>query len=92
MLLLQDRVEIPEPPVIDVELRAQERLLELVVKARVTVPGKPFTGVTVIFALPSVFVGTLTLDALVAIIKSWMVNVTFTEWERVPLVPVTVAR
>jgi len=92
MLLLHDRVEIPEPPVIDVELREQESLLELVVKARVTVPVKPFTGVTVIFALPVVFVGTLTLDALVAIIKSWMVNVTFTEWERVPLVPVTVAR
>jgi hypothetical protein len=92
MLLLQDRVEIPEPPVIDVELRAQERLLELVVKARVTVLVKPFTGVTVTFPLPVVFVGTLTLDALVAIIKSWIVNVTFTECERVPLVPVTVAR
>jgi hypothetical protein len=94
-LLLQDRAEIPEPPVIDVELREQERLLELlelVLRARVTVPVKPFTGVTVIFALPGLSAGTLTLDALVAIIKSWMVNVTFTEWERVPLVPVTVAR
>jgi hypothetical protein len=91
MLLMHDRVEIPEPPVIDMELREQERLLELVVRVRVTVPVKPFTGVTVIFALPVAFVGTLTLDALVAIIKSWMVNVTFTEWERVPLVPVTVA-
>jgi hypothetical protein len=92
MLLLHDSVEIPEPPVIDVELRVQESRLELVVRARVTVPVKPFTGVTVIFALPGVFIGTLTLDALVAIIKSWIVNVTFTECERVPLVPVTVAR
>jgi hypothetical protein len=90
--LLHDSVEIPEPPVIDVELREQESLLELVLKARVTVPVKPFCGATVIFALPSVFIGTLTLEALVPIIKSWMVNVTFTEWDRAPLMPVTVAR
>ena len=34
-----------------VTLRAQTRLVELVVTARVTVPAKPFTGATVIVEL-----------------------------------------
>ncbi len=46
------RVEVPEPPVMVVALKLQDRFVELVVTARVTVPVNPFTGVTVIIEVP----------------------------------------
>jgi len=48
---VQDTVDVPDPPEMVVALRLQERLVELVVTARVTVPVKPFRGDTVIVEL-----------------------------------------
>jgi len=50
---LQDRVDVPEPPMILVVERAHDRLAELVVTERPTVPVKPFTGDTVIVEVPA---------------------------------------
>lgn len=51
-----ERVDVPEPPVTDVELKEQERFVESVVTPSVTVAVNPLTGVTVIVdvALPVV--------------------------------------
>lgn len=49
-----DRVEVPEPPVIDVEDRVHSRLVEFVVDARETVPVNPLTEETVIVELARV--------------------------------------
>jgi hypothetical protein len=45
-LPVQERVEFPEPPVVEVTVRVQTRLVELAITARVTVPAKPFSGAT----------------------------------------------
>ncbi len=61
---------MPEPPAILVELNAQTRLVEFVVTARVTVPVKPLTAVTVIADVLVAPAFTLTLVGLAAIEKS----------------------
>jgi len=71
MVAEQDRVEVPEPPVILVEDNVHERLVELVVTARVTVPAKPFTGATVIVEVPVTPALTVTLLELAVTVKSW---------------------
>jgi len=71
MVAEQDRVEVPEPPVILVEDNVHERLVELVVTARVTVPAKPFTGATVIVEVPATPAFAVTLVALAVTVKSW---------------------
>jgi len=68
---VQDRVDDPEPPAIDVEDRVQDKLVELVVTARVTVATKPFTGATVIVAVPATPAFTVTLAVLAVTVKSW---------------------
>jgi hypothetical protein len=50
---LHDRVDVPEPPVMLVEERVQDRLGELVETERLTVPAKLFTGDTVIVEVPA---------------------------------------
>ena len=60
----------PDPPVILVEDRAQTRFVELVVRARVTVPVKPFRGVTVTVEVPLTLALTVTLFGFVEIVKS----------------------
>ena len=89
---MQDSVDVPEPPGMLVEDRVQDRFVELVVTARVTVPVKPFTRETVMDDVPAAPTLALTLVGLAAITKSWKWNVTVAECERMPLVPVTVAR
>ena len=44
----QERVELPEPPVTEVVDNVQTRLVEFVVRARLTVPLNPLSGATVI--------------------------------------------
>ena len=61
---------MPEPPAILVELNAQTRLVEFVVTARVTVPVKPLTAVTVIAEVLVAPAFTLTPVGLAAIEKS----------------------
>lgn len=68
---LQERVEVPEPPAIDVEDRVHDKLVELVVTARVTVPVKPLTGATVMVAVPTTPAFTVTFAVLEATVKSW---------------------
>lgn len=48
---VQDRVEEPEPTIIDDE-REHDRPLEFVTTDRVTTPVKPFCGVTVMVEVP----------------------------------------
>jgi len=67
---LQDRVDDPEPPLMVVEERAHDRLAELVVMERLTVPVKPFTGDTVIIEVPAVPWVTVTVVGFAAIVKS----------------------
>jgi len=66
----QESVDVPEPPTILVEDRVQERLVELVVTARATVPAKPFTGATVIVEVPATPALTVTLVVLAVTVKS----------------------
>jgi hypothetical protein len=89
---VQDSVDVPEPPETLVEDKLQDRLVELLVTARVTVPEKPFTGDTVMDEVPAAPTLTLTLVGLAAIAKSCEWYVTVAECESVLLVPVTVAR
>ena len=66
----QERVEVPEPPTILVEDRVHERLVELVVTARVTVPVNPFTGATVMVDVPATPAFTVILVVLAVTVKS----------------------
>jgi hypothetical protein len=66
------KVDVPEPPPVDVEDRLQDILVEFVVAARVIVPVNPFIGDTVI-------VVTERLVGLAAIAKSWIWYVTVAE-------------
>ena len=89
---LQDRVTVPEP-MIDVELRVTERLVELVMTARLTTPVKPLTAVTVIVETPLEPTLALTLVGLAVTVKSWTLYVAVALWDGVvELLPVTVAR
>jgi hypothetical protein len=50
---LQERVDVPDPPAIDVAERLQDKLVEFVVTPSVTVPVNPLSGVTVIPDVPA---------------------------------------
>jgi len=76
---VHDRVDVPEPPVMLVEVRVHDRLVELVVTARVTVPVNPLTGATVIVEVPAALTFTLTLVELAVTVKSWTWYVTVAE-------------
>lgn len=67
---MQDRVEVPDPPAILVEVRVHDRLVELVVTARVTVPVNPFRGATVIVDVPTTPMLTVALRGLTVTVKS----------------------
>jgi len=67
---VHDRFDVPDPPEIVVEDNAQERLGEVVVTPRLTVPVKPFKEVTVTVEGPWLPVVVLTLVGLVVKPKS----------------------
>ena len=67
---LHDSVEGPEPPTILMADNVQDRLVELVVTARVTVPEKPFNGATVIVEVPATPAFTVILVVLAVTVKS----------------------
>jgi hypothetical protein len=69
-LPVQDRVDVPDAPTIDVEASVQDRLVEFVVTARVTVPAKPFNGATVIVEVPATPAFTVILVGLAVTVKS----------------------
>ena len=89
---VQDRVDVPEPPVTDGDDRVQTRFVELVVTARVTVPVKPFRAATVTVEVPAIPTLGDTVAGLAATVKSCTWYVTVAECDNDPLVPVTVAR
>lgn len=66
----QKRVELPEPPVIDVVDNVQTRLVEFVVTARLTVPVKPKRGATVIVDGPVTPAFNVALVGLAVRVKS----------------------
>ena len=87
---MHDRVEVPEPMSL-VGVRVQMRPVEGdTVEARLTTPAKPLTAVIVTVEVPATPALTVTLVKLVAIVKSCTVKVMVAEWDRLPLVPVTV--
>jgi hypothetical protein len=75
-----------------VEDRVHERLVELVVTAKLTAPVNPFRGETAIAEVPLALTVAVTDDGLLEIAKSCTWTVTVAEWDREPLVLVTVAR
>jgi len=66
---MQDRVEVPEVPVMLVDDSVQDRLVELVVTARLTVP--PAGLLTVIIDVPAVPALTVTLVRLAVRLRPW---------------------
>jgi hypothetical protein len=74
-----DRVELPEPPATLVDERVHDKLVELVIEARVTVPVKPLTDATVTVDGPATPVFTEILTGLAEIAKSWTWNATVAE-------------
>ena len=68
---VQDRVVVPEPPVIELDVKEQDALVELVVTARVTVPMNPLTGVTAIVNVPAKPTFTVILTGLAETTKLW---------------------
>lgn len=60
------------------------------VAVRATTPPNPLRPVTVIVEFPGMPTVTLIDAGLAAMVKSWTTKVTVVEWDREPLVPVTV--
>ena len=90
---MQESVEVPDPPEMLEEDNVHERLVELEVTERATVPAKLFTGVIVMVDVPAVPVLEVTVVGLAEIAKSpapITVKATVAELEREPLVAVTV--
>ena len=76
---MQDKVEMPEPPLLLPGERVQTRFVEFVVTARSVVPVKPFRGATVIVELPETPILAFTLVGLADIVKSCTWHVTVAE-------------
>ena len=81
---VQDRVALPDPVTL-----VGDTVQEVLLVVRLTTPAKPLTALTVIEDVPAEPAFTVTLVGLAVIVKSWTLNVTVTECEREPLVPVT---
>jgi hypothetical protein len=64
-------VGAPEPPATLIEESVQDKLVELVVMARVTVPAKPLSGATVMVEVPDTPAFAVTLVRLAVTVKSW---------------------
>jgi hypothetical protein len=67
---MQDKVEVPEPPLMLLGERVQARFVEFVVTVRTIVPVKPFRGATVIVELPATPIPSFTLVGLADIVRS----------------------
>ena len=67
---LQDRIELPEPPVTLLELRVQTRLVEFVVTERATVLVNLFNGLMVIVEVPATPAFTVAAVGFALIVKS----------------------
>jgi hypothetical protein len=77
---VQDKVEVPEPPVIVVAVRLQVNpLVGKVVTVRATVPAKPLAGLTVIVEFNAELMLPLRLVGAALVVKSSIVNVAVVE-------------
>jgi hypothetical protein len=85
---VHESVAVPEPVTL-VGVSAPQVRFAGTVSVKATIPVKPFTAVMVIVEVADVPTGT-ELGEVAAIVKSVTVNVAVAEWDRVPLVPVTV--
>ena len=85
-------VELPEPPVRVVGDSEHDSPVELVVTAKATVPLNPLTGATVMVEVPAIPTVVEMLVGLATTVKSWAWYMIVAECDRLPLVPVTVAR
>ena len=81
---VHDRVELPEPVTL-----VGDTVHDVLLVVRLTTPAKPFTAEIVIVEVPAEPALTVTLVGDAVMVKSWTTNVTVTEWDRDPLVPVT---
>jgi hypothetical protein len=90
-LPVHDSVDAPEPPEIVAGV-AHVRFVEFVVTVRVTVPVKLFNGETVIVEVLATPTLAVRLVGLAEMVKSLTWYVTVEKCDRLPLVPVTVAR
>lgn len=91
MLLVQLRVEVPEPPVMLAGVRVQVRPLGVTVEDSATVPVNPLTGATVMVELANCPGNMVALIELALIVKSvtWT-KTEFEVWLSDPLIPVKV--
>jgi hypothetical protein len=83
---------VPEPPAIDVGTVLQERLVELAMIVRVTVPAKPLIGATAMVEVPPEPALTMRFVMVAFTLKSWIVKVKVALCDRLVLVLVTLAR
>jgi len=81
---VHERVELPAPVTL-----VGDTVHDVLLVARLTTPAKPFTAEIVIVEVPEEPAFTVTLVGDAVIVKSWTTNVTVTECDRDPLVPVT---
>jgi hypothetical protein len=81
---VHERVALPAPVTL-VGLTAHAVLLV----DRLTIPEKPFNAVVVTVDVPALPAFTVTVVGLAFMVKSWIVKVTFAEWKRLVLAPVT---
>ena len=81
---VHDKVALPEPVTL-----VGETVQDVLLVVKLTTPANPLTAVIVIVEVPAALALTVTDVGLAAIVKSWTTNVTVTECDRLPLVPVT---
>ena len=81
---VHESVALPDPVTL-----VGEMVHEVLLVVRATIPAKPFSPVTVIVEVPAAPTLTVTAVGDAVIVKSWTTKVTVTEWDRLPLVPVT---
>ena len=67
---VQERIDVPEPPEILVELRVQERPVGVAVTDSVTVPVNPFAGLTDMVDVAATPALTLMLVGVALMLKS----------------------
>jgi hypothetical protein len=89
MLLLHDRVDVPEPETIVITEREHDKLFGLALNVRLTVPANPFTGEIVIILVPVAPELTVMTDEPDCTVKSCMLMVTSTLRVTVVFVPET---
>jgi len=67
---VQERIDVPEPPIMLFEDKLQEIFVELVVTLRPTVPPNPLIGLIIIVEVPAAPTLVETLFGLAATLKS----------------------